>query len=1007
MKCFRRGAAFLLSLGLAFYLYRAPPIAGQEQGSIAGQVVDASNGIPLAGAQVFIPGANLGTLANAQGHYRISSVPAGFQRISVILLGFSQQTQTIEVLAGRTAELDFSLQPTAIALDEIVVTATGERRKVELGNAIAEIQAEEVTELAPITNAFDLLQGRAAGVQVLNTGGGAGISSRIRIRGSNSLSLSNEPIVYLDGIRVESGSWNWMGTGGQDLGRFNDLNPEEIESIEVVKGPSAATLYGTQAANGVIRVTTKKGRAGPPRWTAYAEGGVVQDPYTYPDNYMAFDGAGDPCFLASYREGQCQIESLSHYQPLEDERFTIFGTGWRQQYGLSVSGGGDQINYFLSGEWEEEVGPYELKPLYQRYLDSLGFKVKDTTKRPQQLQKLSLRANFSVNLTEKAVLSLNTGWVGSTTNITFNDNTQYSAVRLGYLGGAVRPESNAYDPSIWYANRGPDILFAEDFYKEVGRYTVSTRLEWSPLSWLAVRGVAGMDQVRLDEVDSWPEDLFPEYPPAGRGLVNDLTRQQTVDLGATATFSPFPSLVSETSVGAQFLRDHRHAFSATGLQIAGGVESIGAATERYVGEATTESRTLGLFLEEQLAWNDNLFLTGAVRLDDNSAFGKDFDAIIYPKFSASWHLSQEDWFPSLPGLDQLRLRTAWGWSGLQPEANAAVLSFQPQLVDTEGGVVGGALVENMGNPELKPEKSRELEAGLDGDFLNGRLGVEFTYYKKRSEDALVLRTLPLSSGAQSARWENLASMENWGLEAGVNATLVNSSAVAWNLNLSGSVNHNKILDFGEGASPPSELYREGYPGGSLWGYPIEGFSDENGDGMISPEEVVVGEEEKFLGPMIPEQEVSLRNEITVGRHLRLNFLLDYRGGFVIRNITGRIRCAQGYCRAAWDPDTPLKEQARWVANTYAGYYEDGDFIKLREAGFTLLAPQEWATRMGMTRLSLTVTGRNLATWSEYTGPDPEVNSFGVGTTGESSWGNWDWNAQAPFRYWTARINVGF
>lgn len=999
-------ASVSLTLSLAILFSGTTPAASQTA-TLAGTVVNASTGEPLAGAQVFIPGTRLGTLTNAEGHYRLLSVPPGSQRISVLLLGFSQETQAVQVRGGQAAEVNFTLQPTAIALDEIVVTATGERRKVELGNAIAEIQAEEVTEMAPITNAFDLLQGRATGVQVLNTGGGPGISSRIRIRGSNSLSLSNEPIIYMDGIRIESGSWNWMSPGGQDLGRFNDLNPEEIESIEVVKGPSAATLYGTQAANGVIRITTKKGRPGPPRWTAYTEGGIVQDPYTYPDNYLAFDAAGDPCFLASYREGLCQIESVSHYQPLEDERFTIFGTGWRQQYGLSVSGGGDQINYFLSGEWEEEVGPYELKPLYERHLDSLGFKVKDTTKRPQQLQKLSLRGNFSVNLTEKAVLSVNTGWVGSTTNITFNDNTQYSAVRLGYLGGAVRPESNSYDPSIWYAGRGPDVLFAEDFFKDVGRYTVSARLDWSPLSWLEIRGVVGMDQTSLGETDNWPENLFPDSPESGRILVNHQIRQQTVDLGATSSFSLSPSLLSETSVGAQFLRDLRHAFFATGLDLAGGVESVGAGTDRWVGETTTESRTLGVFLEEQLSWNDRLFLTGAVRLDDNSAFGKDFDAIIYPKFSASWHLSQEDWFPSLPGLDQLRLRTAWGWSGLQPEANAAVLSFRPQLVDTEGGVVGGALVDNMGNPDLKPEKSRELEAGFDGDFLDGRLGVEFTYYKKRSEDALVLRTLPPSSGAQSERWENLASIENQGLEAGINAILLNSPGFTWNLNLSGSVNHNKILDFGEGVSAPSEYYREGYPGGSVWDYPIESYSDENGDGMISPEEVVVGEEDKFLGPMIPEQEVSLRTDLTLWRFLRINFLMDYRGGFVIQNVTASIRCRQGYCRADWDPSTPLWEQARTVANTYAGWYEKGDFIKLREAGFTLFAPDEWATRMGMTRLSLTVTGRNLATWSDYTGPDPEVNSYGVGNPGGQSWTNWDWNAQAPFRYWTARINVGF
>lgn len=1015
MDCPRKGIILLLPLSLVICTARAAPLAGQEPGSVVGQVVNAFTGSPLAGAQVFVPGRGLGTLTDAEGRYRLLSVPPGPQRISVLLLGFGQQTQSIEISPGEATVLRFALQPTAIALDEIVVTATGQRRKVELGNAVAEIRADEVTERAPVTNAYDLLQARAAGVQVLNTGGGAGIGSRIRIRGSNSLSLSNEPIIYLDGIRIESGAVGWLDIGGQVLGRLNDLNPEEIESIEVVRGPSAATLYGTKAANGVIRITTRKGRAGPPRWTAYAEGGVVQDPYTYPDNYLAFDADGVPCLLADHQAGLCQIESVSHYQPLEDERFTIFGTGWRQQYGLSVSGGGDRITYFLSGEWEEEVGPYEMKPLYQRHLDSLGFKVKDTMIRPQQLHKLSLRANTSLNLADHAVLSLNTGWIGSTTNITLNDNTQFSALRLGLMGGAVRPEADTYDPSIWYGGLGPDVVFGQDLFQDVGRYTVSARLNWSPLSWLEVRAVVGMDQVRQDETNNWPADLFPGfYALGGRMLVNDRTSQQTVDLGTTATSSLFPALDSKTSLGAQFLRDRRHAVWGAGFDVAGGVESLGAASQQYLDEATIESRTLGVFLEEQLSWNDRRFLTGAVRLDDNSAFGKDFNAIVYPKFSASWLVSGEDWFPAVPGLDRLRLRTAWGWSGLQPDQNAATLTFGPQIVDTRDGASGALVVENLGNPDLKPERSTEFEAGFDGDLLGGRLGVEFTYYKKRSEDALVLRTLPPSSGAQSQRWENLGSIENWGMEVGISASLINSSGIKWNLDLSGSVNHNKIVDFGEGVSPPSEIFREGYPGGSLWASPIESYSDENGDGIISPDEVVVGEEDEFLGPMTPERELSLGSDVTFGRLLRIDLLLDYRGGFVVSNVTGRLRCTYGFCQADWDPNTPRWDQARSVVGTWAGYYEKGDFVKLREAAFTLFAPERWARRMGVTRLALTLTGRNLATWSRYTGIDPEVNAYGAGTPGEASWrpgdASWrdgDWSTQPPFRYWTARINVGF
>jgi hypothetical protein len=287
--------------------------------------------------------------------------------------------------------------------------------------------------------------------------------------------------------------------------------------------------------------------------------------------------------------------------------------------------------------------------------------------------------------------------------------------------------------------------------------------------------------------------------------------------------------------------------------------------------------------------------------------------------------------------------------------------------------------------------------------------LELTYYRKWSRDALLLRELPPSSGASAARWENLASVQNWGLEAGLTATPLASPGLTWNFHLGGSVNHNKILDFGEGVAPPSTEYREGYPGGGIWAaHPFEGFTDENGDGIIAPEEVRVGEKEKFLGPMLPEREGSLQSDLTLWGLLRIGVLLDYRGGFVVANYTGQIRCMQGYCRSVWDPDSPLREQARAVAPSGAGqWYEDGDFLKLREAGVTLFAPAEWAARVGADRLSLTVTGRNLATWTHYTGTDPEVNSYGVGKSGNQGWENFDWNAQAPFRYWTARVNVNF
>jgi TonB-dependent SusC/RagA subfamily outer membrane receptor len=702
-----------LPAGSVFLALALPAFAGGQQvGSVSGRVTDATTGYPLPGAQVFIQGGNMGALADAEGRYRLLSVPAGSLELSTLMLGYSSFTRAIDLAPDQDLEVDFALQPTAIALDEIVVTATGERRKRELGNAVIDIKAGNLTETAPVTSTFDLLQGRAPGVQVLSTGGGAGIGSRIRIRGSNSLSLSNEPIVYLDGIRIESGAEAVIPTGGQDLGRLNDLNPEEIESIEVVKGPSASTLYGTEAANGVIRITTKRGTPGPPRWSLYAEGGAVRDPYTYPDNYRAFDSAGNLCPLMYQLAGRCQVETVSHYQPLEDDRFSFMGTGWRQQYGLTVSGGADRVNYFLSGEWEEEVGPYELKPLYRDHLDSLGIKVNETTRRPQQLHKLSLRANVSVNVTDNAVFSVNTGWVGSTTALTFNDNTQYAAVRLGYLGGAVRPESETYDASIWYAGRTPDMLFAEDFFQEVGRFTMAARLNWAPLRWLHVRAVAGMDQVQRDETDYLPPGVWPDDPVYNGGyrwVANARIVQQTLDLGATGDLQLFPTLLSQTSLGFQFLRKLNHWYDSWGYPIIPGAETLSALLDHYAREDRGESRTLGVFVEEQLSWEDRLFLTGAVRLDDNSTFGRDFDAIVYrrglvPEGRGSGPTSSPDGMGMVgaPTASERCRPLLRSWKGGHTRARGNCGSHQPEYPgkprSQAGKIPGGRSRAGRGSP---------------------------------------------------------------------------------------------------------------------------------------------------------------------------------------------------------------------------------------------------------------------------------------------------------------------
>lgn len=1014
MSLLRSSLAWVTAAGLAVALFAAPA-AAQERGVITGQVTDATTGAPLIGVQVVVEGTTIGGLTAENGRFRIQSVPVGTRTVRAILIGYGPVTETVQVTADQTSAINFEMSPSAIALDEVVVTAVGNQRKRELGNAVGTIDAAEVTETAPINSVTDLLAGRTAGVQVAASSGQAGMGSRIRIRGSSSISLSNQPLLYVDGIRVESGSPSVrFYTGGQEPSRLNDFNPEDIESIEIIKGPAAATLYGTEAANGVIRITTKQGRGGETRWNAWVETGLVQEKNIYPDNYAGLDASGgsfaERCLLQSELDGRCTQTGISQYQVLNDEDPMVNprDEGMRQQYGLSVSGGSERINYYLSAELEDETGPYTLPGRDREFLESVGVPITSTVEDPEQLERVSLRANLNGQVSDNATVQLRAGYLTSNHNFIANDNNSFGFLPSAFFGGAFpdRPQS------AW-GFQEPAQLFGRDVFQGVERFTGSLGANWTPAEWLATRANVGIDYTNREDISFHHRDVgVPGQSNLGRkdrSLFNIF--QYTVDFGGTASFDLTDNITSKTSAGVQYFRNIISGTDAWGVDIVNGAKSIGASAENFSFEFTTEDKTLGTFVEQQFGLNDRLFITGAVRADDNSAFGRDFDAVIYPKFSLSWLLSEEDFFPEIGFLDQFRLRTAWGKSGLQPGSDDAIRTLSADAITDPGdNTISGVSIGEVGNSLLEPEKSSEIEIGFDADMLGGRLGLEVTYYDKNTTDALVRAPLAPSLGASANRWVNIGEVANKGWEAAINATLLESDNVAWDATISGSVNDNELIDLG--GQPPigsQTRFVEGFPLGGQWARPINSFSDANGNGIIETDELVIGDTLEYIAPGLPTQEVSFTSSVTLFERIRLYGLLDYKGDYHSYNNTERFRCRFRLCRALIDRTTPLDDQARAVAAVYdgsqsnAGYIEDASFFKLRELSATVFLPEEWATAMRASRASFTVTGRNLKTWTDYTGIDPEINSAGAG----DNFGTGEFLTQAPLRYWTVRFNFNF
>jgi TonB-dependent SusC/RagA subfamily outer membrane receptor len=310
--------------------------SAQGQGSITGRVTDAANGQPVAAAQVNVMGTNAGAQTNDNGEYTIRGVRAGALEVRTLRVGFSEQRQQVTVRDGETVTLNFQLKAVAVMLNPVVTTATGEERRVEVGNAIARVDAATVTDEKPVTTVNDILTSRAPGVQVI-AGTQTGAGDRVRIRGTSSLSLSNDPIYIVDGVRVagDRGSASFT-TGGTYPSRIGDLNPDDIESIEVVKGPSAATLYGTDAANGVIVIKTKRGVEGKPQWMVTVEQTGIKDLNDYPDNYRSWRKTSTQynstqCFLTQVAAGTCTQDSVTTFNVYDDPQTTPYGLGWRSR----------------------------------------------------------------------------------------------------------------------------------------------------------------------------------------------------------------------------------------------------------------------------------------------------------------------------------------------------------------------------------------------------------------------------------------------------------------------------------------------------------------------------------------------------------------------------------------------------------------------------------------------------------------------------------------------------
>lgn len=1019
-----------LSLLLGSALSASSALAQGPGGTIIGKVIDRATNQPLGEVQMQLAGSVRGARTTDEGDYRIVSVPAGTYTLRAIRIGYSGATQSVTVVAGQTLTVNFSLAGAALTLDAVNVTATGEtQRRRESGATSTTISTEQLP-LPAVNNFSNVLSSRAAGLTVTNAGGTTGTNSRIRIRGANSINLNNEPLIIIDGVQVSNNANNAfsIGLGGQSTSRWDDINPEDIENVEVIKGPSGTALYGSAAANGVIQITTKRGRAGKTRWNSYAEYGTIEDQTTYPANYQQIGrtpaGALTTCNLDSRGRNLCNVitDSLLSWNPLEN--VSPQRQGYREQYGLNAAGGVNDVTYYMGGEYEREQGIFE----------------------PNRLRRINFRSNVRAQLKPNLDANVTIGYTRSKANLAFNDNTTFGALSAGLLGKAfdcspstfranTRCGSDSLSRGYFTANVPSTDYFNVNSQQDISRLVVGATTNYQPLSWLRAVGRVG-----ADVVSQYDQQLIPPNKvnfsaatlEGSRFNRRDESPTFTANGTLTSTFDLFDGrLNTQTSVGGQYINEILRWTQATGAVLIPGTGSLGGTSARFaVNEANQQVITVGGYVEQKLAWKDRLFLTGAVRADDNSNFGSQLGLIYYPAVSASYVLSEEAWFPKPNWLGQFRLRSAYGKSGNRPGFRQAETFFSPVSVRLGGADVPAVTVGGAGNADLNPEISEEVEGGFEMTAFNGRVGLSSTYFNKVTNDALVSRVLAPSLGNAGSRFVNFAEVRNRGIEFELNTVALDLKNVRYEIQGTYTQVQNQLRELGTGISPiifgfnSSQRHTKGSP---LGGYYLRDytFKDADGNGTITrvncptiggianPQvaggpacEVALTDTAVYIGQPLAPREVNLNQTLTLFRNVQVTALLNHRGGHKLFNSTREFRCSQfRNCQDIMDPKASLEDQAKVIASimgTVSGYVEDASFTRLREVAVTYNAPQRLASKLGFSTLGLTFAGRNLAVWTNYSGFDPEVNSNAT-----TNFTTADFLAQPPVRYFVLRLNANF
>lgn len=1012
-----RTSVLAAALAAASLLVGARGASAQESGTISGVVAAVGTAEPLPGAQISVVGGTQRTVSGDRGTFRLTGITAPTVTLEVRRIGY--RSARVTARNGQTdVRVALTVNPTS--LEAVVVTGTtGAVEKRELGNSVTTIDAAATTQIAPVKSMQEMLNGRAPGVVIMPTSGAVGTGSQVRVRGIASLSLGNNPLLYVDGVRVnnENGGPQNQAFGSGSISRLNDINPEDIESIEVLKGPSAATLYGTEASNGVINIITKKGASGAPRWNAVVRQGVnyLQDwRGRFPTNYgpERLPQSQCPSAAACYSS---TIVALNMDSLVKGNSGDVFRNGRHQETQLSVSGGTSLFNYYASGN----------------LLDSQGAEPSNNTR------KYSGRLNLGVSPSPKFRVSADMGYVTGPTNL---------SAEAGY-GGRVWTTLYATPKTYntWQHGFYSGLPWQYDqvyhLWEDLDRFTGSVKFEHTPVTWFQHRITLGLDRTddnanylfsRIDSLNQYPS--FSGDALGLREIDQTATSYRSIDYAASGTWNPLSTLRAVSSVGAQYYHTGHNYFNAWGSVFpVPGLTSINATTQgKGQGQDADEGATLGYYGQEELGWRERLYLTAALRWDNSSAFGQNVNKVVYPKYSLSYVVSDEDFWKNnglLSRLNSFRLRAAYGEAGKAPGTYDALRTFN---VVTGPGDSPAVTPASIGNPNLGPERGKEYELGFDAAALSDRVNLEVTHYNKRTTDAILFRQVPPSEGFATSEPINAGALLNRGWETSLRVNAVHTDAVNWDWTFNYATNYNKVESLVGGLSfvtaGTNVRHAVGYPAYAWWQRQVVSAQvDSTGHGIKSTMKCNDGKGGAvscydangnltapfvYLGRSVPPREGSISTSLSFLKYFTVYTQFDFKNGAKKLDGNTRIRCTlfggrcpenfpQAFPANSLDPVREAEANSNGVFQDF--YISSSNFTKWREFTLQYTLPDRITRLANTSRASISVSGRNLHTWTSFKGFEPEAMWLGGSRGGNTAWEQ----AMLPqLTSWIVTLNLG-